>query len=332
MSDNLLCVQNLSIGIENDKQYLIGVDGINFTMKTGEILGIVGESGCGKSLTALSILGLLPEGISVLEGRIIFDHKDMVSIKKEELRQIRGKELSIIFQEPMTSLNPLMKIGKQIGEVVRLHKRTVTRQEVKKEVLSTLEKVGISEPERCFHAYPHELSGGMRQRIVIAMAIIGKPKLLIADEPTTSLDVTTQVQILNLLVQIHKEFDTSILFISHDLRIVKQFCECALVMYAGKIMEYGTVDRIFKYPAHEYTKGLLNSIPTRNWKGKRLPCIAGRVQSLTKRNVGCAFALRCKMAEEVCFKESAPWIKLGNGHSVCCHFAAKEREKNDGRY
>jgi peptide/nickel transport system ATP-binding protein len=225
-----------------------------------------------------------------------------------------------------------MKIGKQIGEVVRLHKRTVTRQEVKKEVLSTLEKVGISEPERCFHAYPHELSGGMRQRIVIAMAIIGKPKLLIADEPTTSLDVTTQAQILNLLVQIHKEFDTSILFISHDLRIVKQFCERALVMYAGKIMEYGTVDRIFKYPAHEYTKGLLNSIPTRNWKGKRLPCIAGRVQSLTKRNVGCAFALRCKMAEEVCFKESAPWIKLGNGHSVCCHFAAKEREKNDGRY
>jgi peptide/nickel transport system ATP-binding protein len=332
MSDNLLCVQNLSIGIENDKQYLIGVDGINFTMKTGEILGIVGESGCGKSLTALSILGLLPEGISVLEGRIIFDHKDMVSIKKEELRQIRGKELSIIFQEPMTSLNPLMKIGKQIGEVVRLHKRTVTRQEVKKEVLSTLEKVGISEPERCFHAYPHELSGGMRQRIVIAMAIIGKPKLLIADEPTTSLDVTTQAQILNLLVQIHKEFDTSILFISHDLRIVKQFCERALVMYAGKIMEYGTVDRIFKYPAHEYTKGLLNSIPTRNWKGKRLPCIAGKVPNLTKRNVGCPFALRCKKAEEVCFKESAPWIKLGNDHSVCCHFAAKEREKKDGRY
>lgn len=330
MSENILCVQNLSIGIKKENQYLKAVDDISFEIKEGEILGIVGESGCGKSLTALSIIGLLSEGISVIEGNVIFDNRNMISIKKDELRQMQGKDISIIFQEPMTSLNPLINIGKQIGEVVLLH-RKATRQEVKKEVLSILEKVGIKEPERCYYAYPHQLSGGMRQRVVIAMAVICKPKLLIADEPTTALDVTTQAQILNLLLEIHKELKTSILFISHDLGIVKQFCERALVMYAGKIVECGKVDSIFTYPVHEYTKGLIASIPTRNCKGKRLSCIAGRVPNLEEQRFGCPFALRCRKADDICFTESVPVVTIESNHSVSCHLAAIESEKDNVR-
>ncbi len=330
MSDNLLCVQNLSIGIKKHNRYLKAVDDISFDIKRGEILGIVGESGCGKSLTALSILGLLSEGISVIGGSILFEERDLVSIRKEEFRRIQGKDISIVFQEPMTSLNPLMKIGKQIEEVVLLHKKT-TRQEVKNEVLSILKKVGIREPERCTASYPHQLSGGMRQRVMIAMAVICNPKLLIADEPTTALDVITQAQILALLLEIHKEYNTSILFISHDLGVIKNFCDRALVMYAGKFVEYGTIKNIFLNPLHEYTKGLINSIPTRDCKGKRLSCIKGRVPNLEEHKSGCPFVLRCERSADVCFKENPPTIVLGKNHSVSCHLTATESEKEYAR-
>ncbi|NLK75105.1 MAG: ABC transporter ATP-binding protein [Clostridiales bacterium] len=326
MDDSLLCIEDLSIGIRKDKQLLYAVEEISFKIKAGEILGIVGESGCGKSLTALSILGLLPKDVSIAGGSIVFDKKDISSVKRAELNKIQGEDISIIFQDTMTSLNPLMKIGKQIGEVLLLHKK-MPRKEIKKEVLGILNKVGIKEAERCYNSYPHQLSGGMRQRVGIAMAVICKPKLLIADEPTTALDVTTQDQILRLLLQIHKEFNMAILFISHDLGIVKQFCDRVIVMYAGKVVEDGDVNSIFTYPAHEYTKGLISSIPTRHSKGKRLHCIEGKVPNLNESKAGCPFALRCKKASDICLVEKPPRIILENNHSVCCHFVDMESEK-----
>jgi len=325
MSEILLRAQNLSINIKNGKEKLTAVDNISFHVKQGEILGIVGESGCGKSLTALSIPGLLAEGIKVSDGNIIFDGKDILRMSKEELREINGKDISMIYQEPMTSLNPLIKIGKQVAEVIKLHEKK-TKKEIDKEVLEILVKVGLRDPEKSINYYPHQLSGGMRQRVMIAMAIICKPKLLIADEPTTALDVTIQAQILELLKEINKEFNTSILFISHDLGVINRLCDRVIVMYAGKIVEEGKVRTIFLHPVHEYTKGLMNSIPTRDQKGKKLKCIKGRVPSLSERKFGCPFAPRCDTARDICFTEKPEEQALSMFHKVSCHLADLESE------
>lgn len=325
MPDVLLIANDLSVSVKNMDREFTAVDKINFHVDKGEILGIVGESGCGKSLTALSIPGLLAEGIRISGGNIIFDGQEISTMKKEERRQINGKDIAIIYQEPMTSLNPLIKIGKQVAEVIRIHAKK-SRKETDEEVLGILQKVGIKEAAKVADSYPHQLSGGLRQRVMIAMAIICKPKLIIADEPTTALDVTIQAQILELLKQINRELGTSVIFISHDLGVINSLCDRVMVMYSGKVVEEGKASTILLHPVHEYTKGLMNSIPTREQKGRRLKCIRGKVPGLTEKKFGCPFAPRCDAAKEKCFETFPESQALSMYHQVSCHLADLESE------
>lgn len=330
MPETILRVNDLSASVETDEGLFDVVDKISFSIGKGETLGIVGESGCGKSMTALSIAGLLPHNIKCRSESIIFDGKDMQALKSEEIHKIQGKDLSMIFQEPMTSLNPLMKIGRQVSENLRLHS-SLTKREIKEQTIDILGRVGLPNPENLLNAYPHELSGGMRQRALIAMAIICKPKLIIADEPTTALDVTIQAQILELLLQINREFGCAILFISHDLGVVSRVCDRMMVMYAGNIVEEGSTRNIFLHPVHEYTKGLIGSIPSRELRGKRLVSIPGRVPALKEKRFGCPFAPRCGKAQNECFTAKPPCVVLGPGHKVSCILAQEESEMEYAR-
>lgn len=318
MSEILLRVKELSIGIKNESSIDTAVEGISFDVKRGEILGIVGESGCGKSLTALSIAGLRPKNVIISGGSIIFNGVELKNISRDEMRKIQGKDISMVFQEPMTSLNPLLTIGKQVSEGLKIHFK-LTNKEIKERVLSTLSKVGLARCEEIYNSYPHQLSGGMRQRVMIAIAIICKPKLIIADEPTTALDVTIQSQILRLLKDINEEYKTSILFISHDLGVINKLCHKIAVMYAGNIVEEGTTKNIFINPVHQYTKGLIDSIPNRNKKGERLVNIEGKVPSIKERKFACSFAPRCEKAEEKCFHQKPENVILGPNHKVFCN-------------
>jgi peptide/nickel transport system ATP-binding protein len=297
----LLEVCGLSVGIQKNKKLLTPVRDLGFKIEEGEILGIVGESGCGKSLTALSIAGLLSPPAMVRGGRVIFGNETgLLTMKEEELCRIRGKEIAFIFQEPFSSLDPLMKIGAQIAETLEVHGER-DRKLTGRRVLALLEKLGLPEAEKLINAYPHQLSGGMCQRVMIALAVIAGPRLLIADEPTTALDLTTQAQILHLIKQLNREQGTAILFISHDLSVVNSICDRVLVMYAGQVMEEGPVKEVFSRPAHEYTRGLLGSIPGRNHKGRPLAAIPGRVPPLEEeRGGGCPFMPRCPRAENRC--------------------------------
>jgi len=326
----LLWVQHLTLGIRQGKRILTAVEALDFKVYPGEIVGIVGESGCGKSLTSLALMGLLPTGVQITEGTVLFDGENVNTLSLRALCALRGNDLSMVFQEPMTSLNPLMKIGKQIAEVLTLHGAR-NKRVVEDEVLDVMKRVGLPRPHEIINAYPHQLSGGMRQRVMIAMAVIGKPKLLIADEPTTALDVTTQAQILTLLQKINQEMGTSILFISHDLGVINQLCDRVLVMYAGKLIEAGSAANIFWHPVHEYTKGLMGSIPTAKHKGKPLVSIPGRVPSLEDKKFGCAFAPRCKAAREECFAYAPQEVVLGENHSVWCFLADPESEMEYAR-
>jgi peptide/nickel transport system ATP-binding protein len=321
----LLRVQRLSIGIKRGKEYLSAVDDISFRINPGEIVGIVGESGCGKSLTALSIPGLLAEGVHITGGNIIFENRDLIGLTDKERYELRGNEIAMVFQEPMTSLNPLLKIGPQIAEPLELHGRK-NRTLIRDEVIDIMTRVGLAEPEKLLDAYPHQLSGGMRQRVMIALAVVCKPKLLIADEPTTALDVTIQAQILTLMKRINKTLGTSILFISHDLGVVSRLCDRVLVMYAGKLVEEGTTRSIFRRPVHEYTKGLIGSIPAKNRKGTPLVNIPGKVPSIEEKRYHCPFAPRCLRAEDRCYTAFPPNIDLSENHSVRCFLADKESE------
>jgi ABC-type dipeptide/oligopeptide/nickel transport system ATPase component len=259
----LLEVKNLSVGIQRDRDCLLAVNDISFTVNRGEITGIVGESGCGKTLTALAIPGLLPGGVSITGGSVVFEGRDLAALDSRELCAMRGNSLSMIFQEPMTSLNPLLKIGRQIAEPLELHGYK-DKALIRREVLDIMEKVGLPDPERLTGEYPHRLSGGMRQRVMIALAMICNPELLIADEPTTALDVTIQAQLLRLMKWFNKNRGTSILFISHDLALVSRLCDRVLVMYAGRLVEEGPVRDIFRRPAHEFTRGLIGAIPSKD--------------------------------------------------------------------
>jgi peptide/nickel transport system ATP-binding protein len=299
---SLLRVCGLSVGIQKNKKLLMPVPDLSFGIEEGEILGIVGESGCGKSLTALSIAGLLSPPALVCGGRGIFKNEvDLFRLEEEELRRIRGKEISFIFQEPFSSLNPLMKIGAQIAETLEVHGEK-DRELIRRRVLALMEKLGLPEAEKLLiNAYPHQLSGGMCQRVMIALAIIAGPRLLIADEPTTALDITTQAQILGLIQELNREQGTAILFISHDLGVINKICGRVLVMYAGRVMEEGPVNEVFSSPAHEYTRGLLGSIPGRNRRGRPLAAIPGRVPPLEEdHGGGCPFMPRCPRAEKRC--------------------------------
>ncbi|MDR3172224.1 MAG: ABC transporter ATP-binding protein [Treponema sp.] len=330
----LLAVRHLSIGIQTNHTYLkknrekskkkweyrLAVEDISFQINPEEIVGIVGESGCGKTLTALSIPGLLPEGVGITGGTIQFNGTELRGLSQRELCRIRGNEISMVFQEPMTSLNPLLKIGRQIAEPLALHGWKNKRQ-VHDEVLEIMGKVGLPEPERLIDAYPHQLSGGMRQRVMIALAVVCKPKLLIADEPTTALDVTIQAQILQLMKRINQVLGTSILFISHDLAVISRLCDRVLVMYAGKFVEEGTVRSVFNHPVHEYTKGLIGSMPSKAQKGKALVSIPGKVPSIQEKRFGCPFAPRCLRAEAWCFAAFPERRVLDDDHQVCCVWA-----------
>ncbi len=317
MKDKVLQVEDFSLDAEINGEHYTAVDSIHFHVNEGEILGIVGESGCGKSLTALSVQGLLAPNVRVKSGRMLFGGSDLLAMSAAQRRAINGRDITMIFQEPMTSLNPLMKIGRQIGEVLELHTKQ-SKQEIRRQSAALLEEIGIFDVERILNSYPHQLSGGMRQRVMIAMALICNPRLLIADEPTTALDVTTQAHVLALLKKINREHGTSMLFISHDIGVISSLCDRMLVMYGGKIMEKGETQEVLGHPANEYTKGLLASVPSREKKGAPLDCIPGRVPSVTEAKLPCPFAPRCPAAQDICSRKAPEEWPLGGAHAVSC--------------
>lgn len=325
MSNPLLQLRNLTITFKSGKDNFNIIDDVSFYINETEVLGIVGESGSGKSITALSILSLLPKGISITKGNIAFNGIDTLSLRKEEITNLRGKDISMIFQEPMTSLNPVYTIGAQISECLLLHSN-ISRSAAKEETLKVMVKVGLTNPEELYSNYPHQLSGGMRQRVMIAMAIICKPKLIIADEPTTALDVTIQAQILELLKKINKDSNTAILFISHDLGVVRNICNRVAVMYAGSIVEEASAEEIFKNPLHPYTKGLIESIPSKGKKGFPLFSIQGNVPPIGETDSNsCPFASRCLSAKELCSVKTPKLVEINSGHKVRC-FLNDEKE------
>ncbi len=321
----ILEVNNLEISFKKNKDYITTVNGISFKVKKGETVGIVGESGCGKSVTSLSVMGLLPEGVSKIgdQSDIIFNDKSLVDLSQAEMRAIRGKEVAMIFQDPMTSLNPVLTIGFQIIEQLRTHMK-LTKTEGRKKAIDMLQKVGIPRAEKIVNQYPHQLSGGMRQRVMIAMALSCNPKLLIADEPTTALDVTIQAQILELMKELQNEFDTSIMFITHDLGVVAETCERVIVMYAGEIVEEGLLEDIFNDSKHPYTKGLLNSIPDLEKKEDRLNSIPGSVPLPGNMPKGCRFASRCEFATDKCKELAPPKTEISESHYTNCWLYTEE--------
>jgi oligopeptide/dipeptide ABC transporter ATP-binding protein len=314
----VLEVKNLKTYFRTDEGTAKAVDGISFFLNKGETLGIVGESGCGKSVTALSILRLLPKGINCeVNGEIIFNNKNLVSIDEKEMRKIRGNRISMIFQEPMTSLNPAYTCGNQVAEVLKIHKN-ISGKQAEEYTIELFKKSGIAYPEQRIKEYPHQLSGGMRQRVMIAIALACSPDILIADEPTTALDVTVQAQILDLIKDIQRGNNMSVILITHDLGVVSGVCGRIIVMYASKIVETGTVDEIFNNPKHPYTIGLLNSIPKSKNKSVRLSSIPGNVPSSVDYPPGCRFSTRCSLADEKCTVQIPPDIEISETHYASC--------------
>ena len=312
----LLAVEGLSIGFATEEGPVRVVEDVSFAVKGGETLGLVGESGCGKSVTAQTIMRLLPSPPSRIEaGRIGFDGTDLASASEAHMRKIRGNEIAMIFQEPMTSLNPTMTIGDQIAESLLLH-RGAKSSDARPKVLDMLQQVGIGRPEKRYAQYPHELSGGLRQRVMIAMALICNPKLLIADEPTTALDVTIQAQILELMKKLQQELDIAVLLITHDLGVVEEMCQEVAVMYAGRIAEKAPAKSLFAKPRHPYTAGLLAASPRKARRGQILPTIPGTVPPPGKRGQGCSFADRCSRSQARCRQEVPPLT--GDDHLAAC--------------
>ncbi len=315
----LLNVKNLNTSFFTHEGTAKAVDRVSFTIKQGETLGLVGESGCGKSVTALSIMRLVqhPPG-KILGGEIIFKGKNLLDLSEKEMRKVRGKKISMIFQEPMTSLDPVFTIGHEIMESIRLH-QGLNKAQAKKEAIKTLSIVGIPDAEKRINCYPHELSGGMRQRAMIAMALACNPALLIADEPTTALDVTIQAQILRLINEMKDRFNASVLLITHDLGVIAQMCDDVAVMYAGNIVEYTDVDTLFGNPLHPYTMGLNKSIPRLDVNTKRLETIKGLVPNLLAIPSGCSFHPRCNFCFEKCVTEPPELKKIDSNHLVKCY-------------
>ena len=322
MANALLEVKNLKTRFDIESGFFYAVDGVSFQVQRGRTLGIVGESGCGKSVTSLSLMRLVQKPGRIESGEILFDGRALLQASDREMQDMRGKDLAMIFQDPMTSLNPVYTIGHQIDEAVRRHNPKMSRAEVKAHTINMLKKVGIPAPERRYDDYPHQLSGGMRQRVMIAMAISCDPKLLIADEPTTALDVTIQAQILDLLRNLQKDFDAGLILITHDLGVVAEMCQDVVVMYAGRIVEQGSVEDIFYHPRHPYTRGLLDSIPNVEDADthKRLRTIPGLVPDLSKLPKGCRFADRCPRVQARC-RESDPALTAhSETQSAACYF------------
>ncbi len=327
MSDILLKVEGLRTSFKTSDGKVNAVDDISFNVRKGKVLGIVGESGCGKSVTSLSVMRLIPKPNGFIEGgKIIFSDKDLLKISEREMRSLRGNDIAMIFQEPMTALNPVFTIGDQIGEVLELHENLRGEQKTEK-CIELLELVGIPRPEKVIKEYPHQLSGGMRQRVMIAMALSCNPKLLIADEPTTALDVTIQAQVLELMNKLTDELETSVMFITHDLGVIAEMANDVIVMYAGKIVEEGDVVSIFKNPQHPYTIGLLESRPDRVDKNQRLTCIPGMVPSPFDMPKGCAFAPRCSKCMDICNEKMPELIEVKPGQKARCWLHSKGGHK-----
>lgn len=314
----LLQVKGLRTTFKTERGLVTAVDDVSFHIDHGETLALVGESGCGKSVTSLSILRLVQEPPGKIEkGEILYKGKNLLSLSKKEMRKIRGNEISMIFQEPMTSLNPLFTVGNQIMEAIRLHQGLQKDKAVKK-CLDMLDLVGIPDPKKRINNYPHEMSGGMRQRVMIAMALACQPGLLIADEPTTALDVTIQAQILELIRELKLKMDMSLLLITHDFGIVAEMADRVGVMYGGRMVEYSSISEIFSNPAHPYTVGLLNSIPGGEKKGEKLRTIPGNVPDLAAIKEGCNFYDRCPLATEVCNEKAPKMEETGHSHFTRC--------------
>lgn len=327
MKEEILKVNNLRSYFYLSAGIAKAVDGVSFTLKKGEILGIVGESGSGKSVTVSSIMGLLPKNVGkIADGEIIFEDKDLTKLNRKELLKITGKDITMIFQDPMTSLDPVFTIGHQVIEVLRAHEK-ISKEEAKKVAIEALKLVGIPEAEKRMNSYPHEFSGGMRQRVIIAMAIISKPKIIIADEPTTALDVTVQAQVLKLLKDLKEKIDTSIILITHNLGVVWNTCDTVMVMYAGKTVEYTDVKTLYKNPMHPYTLGLLNSIPKlSDDSDKPLESIPGSPPDLRLTGTGCNFCNRCKYAKDICRDKVPELIEVEKAHYAACHFQTKDNK------
>jgi oligopeptide/dipeptide ABC transporter ATP-binding protein len=319
----LLEVEGLTTTFPADGGRQAVVEDVDLTLEAGEVLALVGESGCGKSMTALSILRLVPRPGRVDADRIALAGRDLQSLPVTEMRSVRGSEISMIFQEPMTSLNPVVSAGDQVVEAIRLHRRT-SRKEARSRTAELFERVGIPDPVQRLDAYPHELSGGLKQRVMIAMALAAEPKLLIADEPTTALDVTIQAQILELLRELRDQLGTAILLITHDLGVVNELSDRVAVMYAGRIVEEGSRSEVLGAARHPYTQGLLRSIPALARRGEPLAEIPGTVPAPGEWPLGCRFQTRCPLVFDVCGQEVPGAAQVGPGHFACCHAVARE--------
>ena len=324
----LLDVRDLKIAFYDTTPPTEVVKGISFSLEEGETLGIVGESGSGKTQTALSILHLLKENSAVSGGEILYEDSSVAHASNQDLQRIRGKEISMIFQEPMTSLNPVYPVGKQVQEAILLHQK-VSKEEAKQRVIDIFRAVGIPEPEKRYKSYPHQLSGGLRQRVMIGMAMVCRPKVMIADEPTTALDVTIEAQILQLMKKLCEEQGTSIILITHNMGVVAEICDYVYVMYAGRVMEQAETFELFDHTAHPYTKGLLKSIPKLDEQPERLYTIEGVVPNLLHLPKGCRFCTRCECATERCFEEGPELYETAEGHKVRCFLSEEVAE--DGK-
>jgi oligopeptide/dipeptide ABC transporter ATP-binding protein len=320
----ILEIKNLCTYYYTDDGVVKAVDDINLKVYEDESLGIVGESGCGKSTMGLSIIGLIQPPGKIVSGEILFEGRNLLNLTQEEMRKMRGNHIAMIFQDPMSSLNPVFTIGSQIGEAIELHQKIKDKPEIRKRVVEILKKVRISDPEYRFTEYPHQFSGGMRQRVMIAMAISCNPKLLIADEPTTSLDVTIQAQIIDLMQQLKQEFDSSILLITHNVALVAEFCDNVAVMYAGKLVEHSSARNVFKRPKHPYTQMLLGSVPRVDATLEELIIIPGEVPSLISPPPGCIFHPRCPKVMDVCRTVIPKMEEYEKDHYVACHLYDKE--------
>ncbi len=326
-SEPILEIKDLCVEFQTVEGTVHAVDHLNYTLHKGEKLGIVGESGSGKSVSSLGMMQLIPNPPGrITGGEILYHGKDLVKASEKEMQKIRGNEISMIFQEPMTSLNPIIKCGKQIAESLRLH-RGMKKKEAMEEAVQMMHAVGIANPEVRAHEYPHQMSGGMRQRVMIAMALACQPQILIADEPTTALDVTIQAQILDLIRELNESMGTSVVFITHDLGVVSELCDTVIVMYTGHIVEQAPVKELFENPKHPYTRGLLNAIPRITKERNPLETIEGMVPNPNERIEGCSFSPRCPYAIDQCRKAEPPMTELPDGRLVRCWQYAKENEE-----
>lgn len=312
----VLSLEGLTVEFARGGASYPAVKDVTLHVAPGEMVALVGESGCGKTLTALATLGLLPPGARVSRGKILLGGTELGGLAQDQWDRYRGKDLAMIFQEPMTALNPLMKVGRQVGEAARMH--GAGKEEARRRALEAMAQVGLPDPERLYEEYPHQLSGGMRQRVMIAMALINRPRLLVADEPTTALDVTIQAQIMELLQQMNRELGTAVLLISHDLGVVRRLCSRVYLMYAGSLVEWGSTEEVLASPLHPYTKGLLDSIPSWEKRGTPLSSIPGAVPALEeRRSQGCPFYDRCPRRREVCREKPLPLAVRGTQGARC---------------